>query len=541
MKALIVDDESRVRKAIRLLVNWEEHGITEIKEADGANKAIEMMSEYKPQLVITDMMMDAGDGIELMRWIEKHSKACKFIVISGHDDFEYMRHTVQSGGIDYLLKPIDADNINAAVATAIKTWLAEEHARQIQFKQSIMLNELKPVHDEKLLSGLFNDTANINYTVQRLKKDRVIPNQITNVQLVILQINNADKLLLDRFGNDVELLLYTIENICNECIGRDFNGVAFKYWGSFEQIILLLWDNKVNAAFITNQINNVLYKLFSRKFHFGTTTLDKFPTSLAKQYDEAISALDHRNLLDFASYLHNASEFRQFQNNESYSFANVKDEWRVALLSGNQHLIEKYSKSWIDFFVNNSYISPHLLQLWLEDMFSFRSSLLQEISHNQKNELLTMLEQQDTLTTPPNIHDYSIKLHDWRQWVLQFNLNLSKAITGIQQNKSRSFSDVVSYIEIHYNEELTLQEIADTFLISREYISRKFKQEYAISFTEYVTSFRLNKAKALLLNRNLKLNKIAEMVGIPDVKYFSKVFKKHEGLTPNEYRKTLSQ
>ncbi|URN95162.1 MAG: response regulator [Candidatus Pristimantibacillus lignocellulolyticus] len=541
MKALIVDDESRVRKAIRLLVNWEEHGITEIKEADGANKAIEMMSEYKPQLVITDMMMDAGDGIELMRWIEKHSKACKFIVISGHDDFEYMRHTVQSGGIDYLLKPIDADNINAAVATAIKTWLAEEHARQIQFKQSIMLNELKPVHDEKLLSGLFNDTANINYTVQRLKKDRVIPNQITNVQLFILQINNADKLLLDRFGNDVELLLYTIENICNECIGRDFNGVAFKYWGSFEQIILLLWDNKVNAAFITNQINNVIYKLFSRKFHFGTTTLDKFPTSLAKQYDEAISALDHRNLLDFASYLHNASEFRQFQNNESYSFANVKDEWRVALLSGNQHLIEKYSKSWIDFFVNNSYISPHLLQLWLEDMFSFRSSLLQEISHNQKNELLTMLEQQDTLTIPPNIHDYSIKLHDWRQWVLQFNLNLSKAITGIQQNKSRSFSDVVSYIEIHYNEELTLQEIADTFLISREYISRKFKQEYAISFTEYVTSFRLNKAKALLLNRNLKLNKIAEMVGIPDVKYFSKVFKKHEGLTPNEYRKTLSQ
>lgn len=541
MKALIVDDESRVRKAIRLLVNWEEHGITEIKEADGANKAIEMMSEYKPQLVITDMMMDAGDGIELMRWIEKHSKACKFIVISGHDDFEYMRHTVQSGGIDYLLKPIDADNINAAVATAIKTWLAEEHARQIQFKQSIMLNELKPVHDEKLLSGLFNDTANINYTVQRLKKDRVIPNQITNVQLVILQINNADKLLLDRFGNDVELLLYTIENICNECIGRDFNGVAFKYWGSFEQIILLLWDNKVNAAFITNQINNVIYKLFSRKFHFGTTTLDKFPTSLAKQYDEAISALDHRNLLDFASYLHNASEFRQFQNNESYSFANVKDEWRVALLSGNQHLIEKYSKSWIDFFVNNSYISPHLLQLWLEDMFSFRSSLLQEISHNQKNELLTMLEQQDTLTIPPNIHDYSIKLHDWRQWVLQFNLNLSKAVTGIQQNKSRSFSDVVSYIEIHYNEELTLQEIADTFLISREYISRKFKQEYAISFTEYVTSFRLNKAKALLLNRNLKLNKIAEMVGIPDVKYFSKVFKKHEGLTPNEYRKTLSQ
>ncbi|MCR8660091.1 response regulator transcription factor [Paenibacillus endoradicis] len=541
MKALIVDDESRVRKAIRLLVNWEEHGINEIKEADGGNKAIEMMSDYKPQIVIMDMMMDAGDGIALMTWIEKFSKTCKFIVISGHGDFEYMRNTVQCGGIDYILKPIDADIINSAVATAIKAWLAEENTRQIQFNQSIMLNQLKPVHDEKLLSGLINDTANINYTIQRLKKDLVIPNQITNAQLVILQINNADQPLLDRFGNDVDLLLYAIENICNECIGGNFNGVAFKYWGSFDQIILLLWDNKVNGAFITNKINNAIYIHFSRKFHFGTTTLVKFPTSLAKQYDEAISALDHRNLLDFASYLHDGSETRQFQNNVAYSFADVKEEWRVALLSGNQHLIQKYSISCIEKFMNNGYISPHLLHLWLDDMFSFRNSLLQEISNNQKNELLTMLEHQDTLNIPPNINDYSIKLHDWRQWVLQFNLNLSQAITSIQQNKSRSFSDIVSYIEIHYNEELTLQEIADTFLISREYISRKFKQEYAISFTEYVTSFRLNKAKSLLLNRNIKLNKIAEMVGIPDVKYFSKVFKKHEGLTPNEYRKTLSQ
>lgn len=540
MKALIVDDESRVRKAIRLLVNWEEHGITEIREADGGDKAIEMMSTYKPQLVITDMMMDAGDGIALMTWIDKFSKTCKFIVISGHDDFEYMRHTVQSGGIDYLLKPVDADIINSAVATAIKAWLAEEQTRQIQFKQSIMLNELKPVHDEKLLSRLIDDTANINHTIQRLKKDRVIPKQISDVQLVILQINNADQPLLDRFGNDIDLLLFAIENICNECIGGNSNGIAFNYWGSFEQIILLLWDNTVNVAFITSQINNAIYKLFSRKFHFGTTSLDKFPTSLTKQYDEAIAALDHRNLLDFASNLHDSIEARQFQNTVDYSFADVKDEWRVALLSSNQHLIENCSTSWLQQFVNNGYISPHLLQLWLEDMFSFRNSLLQEISNNQKNELLTMLEQQDTLNIPPPLHDYSIKLHDWRQWVLQFNLNLSQAINSVQQNKSRSFSDIVSYIEMHYNVELTLQEIADTFLISREYISRKFKQDYAISFTEYLTSFRLNKAKALLQNRNLKLNQIAEMVGIPDVKYFSKVFKKHEGMTPNEYRKTLS-
>jgi len=539
LKALIVDDESRVRKAIRLLVNWEEHGISEIKEADGGKKAIEMMRDYKPQLVITDMMMDAGDGIELMTWIEKFSKTSKFIVISGHDDFEFMRHTVKSGGIDYILKPIDASMINSAVATAMKAWLAEEHTRQIQLEQSILLNEIKSVHDEKLLSRLIDDPSNINYTIQRLQRDRVIPDQITDAQLVVLQINNVDQPLLNRFGNDINLLLYTIENICNECIRGNLNGIAFNYWGSFEQIILLLWDTRVNAVHLTNEINDAIHKFFHRKFHFATTTLGKFPASLAKQYNDAITALNHRNLLDSTSYLHDAREVQQLQNHIDYSFADVREEWRVALLSNNPNLIEKCSIAWLQQFVNNGYISPHLLQIWLEDMFNFRLSLLQEISNNQKKEILTILEQQDRLNIPPSIHDYSIKLHDWRQWALQFNLNLSQAITNIQQNKSRSFSDIVSYIELHYNEELSLQDIADTFLISREYISRKFKQDYAISFTEYVTSFRLNKAKALMQNQHLKLNQIAEMVGIPDVKYFSKVFKKHEGMTPNEYRKTF--
>jgi len=534
-----VDDESRVRKAIRLLVNWEEHGISEIKEADGAQQAIEMMRDYKPQLVITDMMMDAGNGIELMTWIEKFSKTSKFIVISGHDDFEFMRHTVKSGGIDYILKPIDADMINSAVATAMKAWLAEEHMRQVQLEQSILLNEIKSVHDEKLLSRLIDDPTNINYTIQRLQKDRVIPDQISYVQLVVLQINNADQPLLDRFGNDINLLLYTIENICNECIRGKHNGIAFNYWGSFEQIIILLWDDRVNAVHLTNEINDAIHKFFYRKFHFATKTLDKFPTSLAKQYHDAIAALYHRNLLASTTYFHVAREVQQLKHHIDYSFADVREEWRVALLSNNPYLIEKCSISWLQQFVNLGYISPQLLQLWLEDMFSFRLSLIQEISNNQKKELLAILEQQDRLNIPPSIHDYSITLHDWRQWALRFNLNLSKVITAAQQNKSRSFSDIVSYIELHYNEDLSLQDIADTFLISREYISRKFKQDYAISFTEYVTSFRLNKAKALMQNQHLKLNQIAEMVGIPDVKYFSKVFKKHEGMTPNEYRKTF--
>ncbi|MNE76734.1 HTH-type transcriptional regulator YesS [compost metagenome] len=83
---------------------------------------------------------------------------------------------------------------------------------------------------------------------------------------------------------------------------------------------------------------------------------------------------------------------------------------------------------------------------------------------------------------------------------------------------------------------MSLQEVAGRFYVSREYISRKFKQEYGINFSDYIGSVRINKAKLLLQNPNLKLSQISEMVGFHDVKYFSKVFKKQVGVTPKDYR-----
>lgn len=115
MKALIVDDESRVRKAIRLLVHWEEHGITDIQEADNGLKAIELIQQHRPNLVLLDMLMPLTNGLELMEWIHNHYPDTKFIVISGHDDFEFVRNTILYSGTDYILKPVDETAINAAV------------------------------------------------------------------------------------------------------------------------------------------------------------------------------------------------------------------------------------------------------------------------------------------------------------------------------------------------------------------------------------------------------------------------------------------
>ncbi|MEH7274277.1 helix-turn-helix domain-containing protein, partial [Neobacillus vireti] len=107
--------------------------------------------------------------------------------------------------------------------------------------------------------------------------------------------------------------------------------------------------------------------------------------------------------------------------------------------------------------------------------------------------------------------------------------------SSIQKN-SNIIYDIEKYLQANFDRDVKLQEISEQFYISREYISRKFKQEFQVNISDYLVSIRMKKAKSLLKNSQLKIYEIAAMIGYQDDKYFRKVFKKVEGITPNEYR-----
>lgn len=104
MKVLIADDEKHVRDAIKMLADWDGHGVTGILEASDGQAAVELIAEESPQIVMTDMRMPRMDGTKLLEWIKDNRPDVKTIVISGYDDFELVRHTIRSGGLDYILK-----------------------------------------------------------------------------------------------------------------------------------------------------------------------------------------------------------------------------------------------------------------------------------------------------------------------------------------------------------------------------------------------------------------------------------------------------
>lgn len=141
-----------------------------------------------------------------------------------------------------------------------------------------------------------------------------------------------------------------------------------------------------------------------------------------------------------------------------------------------------------------------------------------------------------------DVVDYFLKPIDLNEMILLFKkiqkqLDVEFNLSGTIEYSGNRFNEILSYIQVHMQENLTLQSVSDAFFINRTYVCELFRKNHNTTFTQHLTDKRLEKAKFLLINTDLKHSEIASIVGFKEEFYFSKVFKKHENVSPALYRK----
>jgi len=539
LKALIVDDEKHVRDAIRLLVDWSRHGIDTIFEASDGQAAIDCVLREKPEIIMTDMMMPGVGGVELLEWLHTNAPASKTVVISGHDDFSLLRHTVKYGGTDYILKPIDPDQLDEALAKAVNTWRREEGERSHQLQRSIEVNRLKPVYWEKLLSNLLVEPALYEGAAAQLEQELGLPRTLAACRVAILSLDTMERSLKMKFQNNLDLLFFSLVNICNEFLRATPVGFAFRYWNSENEIVLLLWDKQQQEpAALLAGINEGLRTTLRCRLDFGIGGAHPFPFELRRSYEEARGALRQRNLLAKLTWVHDAASGPPKHAQRAVQFSDYEERIHLAIRSGSSEQIQAAVQLWIDALKLLPCITLELLDHWWREYAILKRRWVRESvpAGASPDEELAALGEAPGMIVPLDEHGI-LSLPLYQQELTRDILDLSKALLRRQQKEHNVIFDIAAYVESRYNEDITLQNIASRFFLSREYISRKFKMEFGVNLSDYLGAIRIDKAKLLLLNPNLRISQIAEMVGYQDEKYFSKVFKKQTGHTPNEFRK----
>lgn len=535
MKALIVDDEKHVRDAIRLLVDWQRYRIDELYEASEGEAAIRVIKERKPEIVFTDMRMPVKDGVELLRWIHHHSPECKTIVISGHDDFDYVRNTVKYGGVDYILKPIDEEELNESLAKAVESWRRDAEARRKQQMLHIGFNQIKPVYWDKTFSALVQGEAVPNDFASEFLKEFGLAHLPETAQIALVSLESIPKFIKRKFTSDLDLLFFTLANIAREYLQQGSLGYAFRYWNSPHELVIVFWGEQNRLANRMLDLNEGIFRTLGARLEIGIGTRKKFLGGLLESYQEAQNALKQRNLLQAVGRIHQygASDNASVP---ALSFDKYEAHFRAALISAQESEIKAAAAQWIADMRALPHISVEQLAAWNHEYSVFKSRLYNEFLQSGSSDSRIDLATESKLLIPLDEHGkFSFKM--LKEELTQDLLKLSDALSRVRKREHHIIYEIVDYIERHYSEDITLQHISERFYLSREYISRKFKQEMKENISDYLTRIRIDQAKLLLRNPQLKIHEVAEMVGYRDEKYFSKVFKKMTDCSPNQYRR----
>ena len=534
MKVLIVDDERHVREAIRLLVDWNAYGIKTIFEAQDGNMAMDIMEREQPQIVFTDMIMPGKMGTELLAWIQQHAPRTKTIVISGHDDFDFVRKTVMYGGIDYILKPIDPIQLNEAVTKAVHSRKQEDAGTEQEQRKAIEINQLRPVYWDKMLTHLLDEPAYFSSIADTLNVEFGLSADILHCRIAILATDTINPIIRSKFAGSEDLLYFSLLNICNEFVRKHKEGVAFRH--DHGDIVVILWKQTKNAVAYLETINNGIQQALGSRLEFGVGSERLLPAGLKQSYNEALLVLRQRNMRVVRPRI------RCFDPNESPRQSTVhlseyEDRLRFAIRSGQEKPIKEAVKLWIEQVEAMKYINVEQLELWRHEYNVIKARWFKELFGDLP--IMLSMSSESAFFIVPLDQEGCLIPQQWGAELEEGLLRLSQLWVEHKRQDEHIIFEIVKYLDSHYADDLTLQNIAERFFLSREYISRKFKQQFQENLSDYIERIRMAKAKLLLLNPQYRIAQIAELVGYKDEKYFSKVFKKLDGISPNEYRKQL--
>lgn len=534
MKVFLVEDEYIVREGIKNNIDWEKNGYDFCGEASDGELAFPMISEKRPDIVITDIRMPFMDGIELSRMIKEEYPEIKIIILSGHEEFEYAKAAIQIAVEEYLLKPINGDELLQVVNRVAQKIKEENESRETL--QEGEGDENFEYAKRQLLSSLIDDNASLSDAMEQGKKIHLnLMAQCYNIMMLKLQRKNKEQ----GFSQRILELYKTMEDTLKEQDGQSImfdrapEGKVILFMGSGEEEI------RRNMDVFAGQFREILPE-YEDVTYFGSVGVPVMRLrELGESYEAASHGFSYRFLTEPNQIVDNHTVFDQTRNEKKFSCSigsvdiqNLDKQKIESFLKGGEmdeihFFVEEYMKNTGDAGKNSMIFRQYIVM----DMFFAASHFLTQITdgREQLGEPFESPEQMQKIVS------------DLEATVVYIKELFTKVMQVRDAQTTEHNSDVVEnakkYIsENYHDEELTLNTVAHEVNVSPNHLSAMFSQKTGQTFVKYLTDVRMHRAKELLKCTSKRSNEICEEVGYRDPHYFSHLFKKNVGCSPIQYR-----
>jgi len=533
IKILVVDDEEEVREGITGWLSGEEWGIKVAGRAANGREALRLLEETHPDIMLLDIRMPVMNGMELLAELSVTGRTPKTVILSGYDDFNYCRQSLKYGAVDYLLKPCRREELREVIATLRKQVLAEEdHARQWDNLRKQFRNNLH-ILQEKLIAGLLRNAAVDIETAPVRWKSYEIKIPPKNIGTGIIRIDNQNRLREKLSPEQLELARLAVRNALHDYF-RKPPAVA-NITCDIQDELLFLWDFSVHngPSFLERLEKFRCY--IETKFPFTITIALGAPAAglaaLSRSYHTALQAMEY-------SFWTGSNQIIQYdeqgENRETVAVCfPVREEAAIlrCIRTSDEQRLETAVENFFLAVVNRGKTVKQHVQKFVIALFCSIYHVCVERDLNTENIFGPGLPLLDELAAVETLEELKKKtLSSLKLLVEEFPLH---------NNSEKVVFKALQHMEEHPGEDLSLEKVAQAVYVSPGYLSILFKKVLQKNFVTCLHEIRIRRAKELLKEHRLKVYEIAAQVGFNDEKYFSQIFKRLTGLSPNQYRDTI--
>lgn len=526
MNLLIVDDEYYTVQSIEAKVRQLRPDFEQIYCAYSMQQALGIFSENQIDIMICDIEMPSGSGLELLDQIRQAHYDTVCIFLTAYAKFEYISRAMKLSSSDYLLKPVDDATLAAALSKAYMQCEKQQKDKLNTLHANYWKESELPLVEQFFLDLLNGSIFSSQTEIADEIRSRHLDSTLIQQPFLSLLIQTGPFYSITSSGNR-SLYEFALKNIVREYFFQEYElPVTIRVLDSF--YLLLLPASGHPHQEVVDRCQNALSD-FVTHFPFSINFFISSDVHLPEDL--------HRTFLSMENYAQKNVTYENhvfdlaLENTSQTSFSShplPADRWTELLSIGKteQLQIEVFT------YLNQMRSSGTATREFLTGFYYQFLQLLFRQMDQQTSETETF-HQRITIASPEQTFSSFDNLKNWITDSLTY-LSESRHILASQ---TTAVSTVKTYIESHLSEELDRDTLASMVYLNADYLSHLFKKDTGSSLINYIIDRRIARSKELLLKGEMNIRDIAITCGFQNISYFSRQFKKSTGMTPRQFRK----
>lgn len=536
-KIAIIDDDRRALLGMKNAIPWAELDAECAGEAMNGADGLELIRAAHPDIIITDIYMPVLNGLDMIEQLRQDEFNGKIIILSGYSDFEYARQALRLNVSDYLSKPVSLPTLKSILAKAIQELTEEEQSRikLDELQQRLMLYE--PFIEKEWVKSAVAGTLDGAY-----RKEDLLPapyrfwlrSRHAVVGVDIVRDARVSALSL----SDWSLFRFAVSNIACEVAREFFSSTDYTELHSTRAALIIHLEQPFSGEQLQHRLLQMSAKLIecTRSYlhialRIGLGQVKEHWSQIPDSTEEAFRAIDcrERRLAAGSDVFAYCAESQSGKCRVEPPPVKFYLELAGAIKESREpHAREIVARHLAG--IKPEHAAPEDIQVLAGEMWAIIAYCLYEVGM-VLDDLFPggqIAQEMAGLGSPKQLSD----------WLAEKISVICSSRLWKGNSKHRQAVDfVIQYVHERYAEDITIADLSDKVFISRNYLSIIFKNLTGETFNTYLTRVRIEKARELLLERNMLVYEVAEKVGYKNVPYFSTLFKKFTGMNPTELAK----